>query len=112
MLQGLGLGPLLFVIYVDDLNECVRGRISMFADYAKMSDVVNSEEICYRLQQDLDQLGNMEFNSGKCKVIHFRKLNQGRTYSELFATGECCRTEMQGVQVHGSLKVPSKWRFR
>ena len=48
---------------------------------------MDSEEGYLGLQLDLDQFGQwaeewqMEFNLDKCKVIHFGRSNQGRTYS-------------------------------
>ena len=61
--------------------------VSKFAADAKIGGIVDSEEGYLRLQRDLDQLGQwadewqMEFNLDKCEVMHFGRLNQGRTYS-------------------------------
>ena len=83
--QGSVLGPLLFIIYINDLDENIRGMFSKFADDSKIGGIV--EESYLQLQRDLDKLGQwadewqMEFNLDKCKVMHFGRLNQGRTYS-------------------------------
>ena len=48
---------------------------------------MDSEESYLQLQRDLDQLGQwaderqMVFHLDKCEVMHFGRLNQGRTYS-------------------------------
>eukprot|EP00061_Rhincodon_typus_P003122 g19346.t1 len=42
--EGLVLGLLLFVIYVNDLDENVRGMISKFAGDTKIGGIVDSEE--------------------------------------------------------------------
>ena len=51
----------------------------------------------------------MEFNLDKCEVMHFDRLNQGRTYS---VNGRALRRVTKqrdlGVQVHSSLKVESQ----
>eukprot|EP00061_Rhincodon_typus_P006953 g28114.t1 len=41
---GLVLGPLLFGIYINDLNEKFQGMISKFADDTKIGGIVDSEE--------------------------------------------------------------------
>ena len=85
--QGLVLGPLLFVIYINNLDENLVGMVSKFADDTKIGDIVDSEGGYLGLQQDLDQLGQwavewqMEFNLDKCEVMHFGRSNQGRTCS-------------------------------
>ena len=77
VLQGSVLGPLLFVIYINDLDENVDGWISKFADDTKIGGVVDSVEGWQRIQRDIDQLQilaekwQMEFNPGKFEVLHF-----------------------------------------
>ena len=81
------LGPLLFIIYINDLDENIGGMVSKFADDTKIGGIVDSEEIYLQLHRDHDQLGQkadewqMEFNLDKCEVMHFGRLNQGRIYS-------------------------------
>ena len=70
---GSVLGALLFVIYINDLDE---NMVSKFADDTKIDGIVDSEGSYLQLQWDLDQLGQwadewqMEFNLDKCEVIH------------------------------------------
>ena len=113
--QGSVLCPLLFVIYIDDLDENLGGMVSKFADDIKIGGIVDSEEGYLGLQQDLDQLGQwadewqMEFNLDKCEVMHFGRLNQGRTYSvNGRALGGVTEQRDLGIQVHSSLKVEAQ----
>lgn len=46
--QGSVLGPLLFVIWIKDLDVNVNGFVSKFVDDAKIGGVVNSEEYCQK----------------------------------------------------------------
>lgn len=38
------LGPLAFVIYINDLDDNVQGIVSKFADYTKINSIVDSDE--------------------------------------------------------------------
>ena len=73
--QGSVLGPLLFIMYLNDLDTDVSSNLSKFADDTKIGRVINGVEDCQALQNDLDKLHEwsskwqMEFNVDKCKVI-------------------------------------------
>ena len=54
--QGSVLGPLLFVIYINDTDDCVAGKILKFADDTKMYRTVISAEDVSALQTDLYNL--------------------------------------------------------
>merc|ERR1712008_198692 len=96
--QGSVLGPLLFLIYINDLPLEVISPVSLFADDSKIFtriisekniggpvDVnVNGKEV---LQRDLNNIKTwaekwkMEFNVDKCKIMHLGRLNPGNTYT-------------------------------
>ena len=75
--QGSVLGPLIFVLYINDLcNRLSSGRL-LFADDLKIFRVINSTMDCVALQTDIDMLirwcleNGMSVNIKKCKVITF-----------------------------------------
>ena len=70
--QGSVLGPLLFLIYVNDLPEVVSCPIKLFADDTKLFSGMSSRNDALKLQTDLDALAEwseiwqMPFNKSKC----------------------------------------------
>ena len=73
--QGTVLGPLLFLLYVNDLPDKLKSSIRLFADDALLYGVISNEDDGDQLQQDLKQLEvwqnkwQMSFNRSKCKTI-------------------------------------------
>ena len=84
--QGSVLGPLLFLVFVNDLPESVRSHIQLFADDAKLYRSVMLPEDSGRLQLDLNALTawsatwQLTFNETKCKSLHFGRSNQRSSY--------------------------------
>ena len=87
--QGSVLGPLLFVIYINDLPENIKSSILMFADDTKLYRKIDSNEDYTLLQKDLDILQNwsdtwlLKFNPDKCKTLTIgkSKVENDRRYS-------------------------------
>jgi ribonucleases P/MRP protein subunit RPP40 len=79
--QGSVLGPILFTIFVDDLEENVKSRMIKFADDAKLWGKVGKPEDINVIQYDLTTLfqwsvdWQMLFNVEKCKVMHIGSNN-------------------------------------
>ena len=74
--QGSILGPLLFLIYINDLDDNIISNVLKFAYDTKVFRSVNYDDDKQHLQTDLDRLvkssekWQMLFNFGKCKCLH------------------------------------------
>lgn len=84
--QGTVLGPLLFLVYVNDLPENVSSVIKMFADDTKVYRGVSQASDIQALQSDLDTLlqwadrWQLPFNRAKCSSLHLGRLNASHVY--------------------------------
>jgi len=77
--QGSVLGPVLFLIYINDIDHGLSNWILKFADDAKIFGIVTNIEDSRVMQDNLNKLlkwseeWQMLFNNDKCKVMHFGK---------------------------------------
>ena len=86
--QGSVLGPLLFVIFINDLDDSTKliTVMAKFADDTKLGNHADSAENCRQLQNCLDNLliwaetWCMDFNTSKCKVMHIGRSNNKHAY--------------------------------
>ena len=85
--QGSVLGPVLFLVYVNELPSLVQCGIKMFADDVKLYMGIQGRSDIQKLQQDLDTLAHwsdkwlLKFSTSKCKVMHCGRGNPKTPYS-------------------------------
>ena len=84
--QGSVLGPILFVIFINDLPDVVACTAKIFADDTKIYQAIKKPEDAARLQQDLNRLAEwsdrwqLHFNMTKCKTLHMGSHNPRNVY--------------------------------
>ena len=85
--QGSVFDPVLFLIYVNDIDDGITCKILKFADDTKIASKVITTIDREVLQSDLDRLTSwankwkMKFNVDKCKVLHIERNNDHVQYS-------------------------------
>ena len=84
--QGSILGPLMFLVFINDLNTGLNSDASIFADDTKIGRCIENEKDCGQLQIDINRIVDwcsewkMELNAEKCHIMHFGKTNKRYTY--------------------------------
>ena len=77
--QRTVLGPLLFLIYINDIAVDIKSTIRLFADDCVLYREIKSHNDSNLLQQDLDTLcrwaykWQMRFNVSKCHIMYMTR---------------------------------------
>ena len=76
MPQGTVLGPLMFLLYINDIGDHLNhSTIRLFADDCLLYRTISNQDDADRLQDDLDKLQEwtetwqMNFNANKCYLL-------------------------------------------
>ena len=135
--QGSVLGPLLFLTYINDLDNGLISRVSEFADDTKLGFNAADPETVRNLQRDLAAFGEwsnvwqIPFNLDKCYVLHVGTANQEENYSllgstissvdkerdlgvvitaDLKSSAQCIAAEQKGQKILGFIKRVFRYR--
>lgn len=78
--QGSNLGPMLFLILIDDIQDCIHhSSCLLFADDMKLMKEIESDDDYSKLQADLDSImiwsveNKLNFNIKKCVVMTYSR---------------------------------------
>ena len=97
--QGTVLGPLLFLLDINNLHETLGSSVKVFADDALLYGVITNDADCDLLQDDLQKLEQwqnqwqMQFNPSKCKVLCISKKRSPPVMKYTF-----CGVELEQVE--------------
>ena len=108
--QGSVLGPMLFIIFINDLPESVQSSIKVFADDTKIFGTPSSTGTS-SIQRDIEEVAKwsekwqLPFNESKCKVLHLGPRNPGHSYTMNGLQLNTVEVEKDlGVQLDSDLK--------
>ena len=114
--QGTVLGPLMFLIYVNDIAVNILSPLRLFADDCLLYRVIKSKADASHLQLDLDYLSQwaqswqMKFNLNKCTVIRCTRSRSPASH-DYTLQGHLLETKTQssylGLTFHNTLT----WSF-
>ena len=106
------LGPLLFLIYINDLDDNITSNVLKFADDTEVFRKVNTDGDKQHLQNDLDRLVKWSekwqtlFNFGKYKCLHTGRGNLDVNYKiEDTVLGTTVKEKDLVVTVSADMKV-------
>ena len=110
--QGSILGPILFVIFINDLPDILSNEkmASLYADDTEVYNPIRSIADCEKVQQSLTNLecwsrdNNLDFNSSKRKVLTITRKISPWTYAYQMNSKAVLRVEKElGVCVNSNL---------
>ena len=112
------IGPILCLVYINDLEEGIIGKILKFADDTKLFTKTKEIGDKQNLQDDIDKLvkwsekWQMLFNFGKCKCLHIGPGNTSMTY-EMGGTilSTTVKEKDLGVTMNANMKVSEQCRI-
>ena len=112
--QGSILGPLLFILYVDDLYSLIRSSsLRMYADDVALYAEISSHQDCVNLQDDLNRIYDwsltwqLKLSPSKCEVLNITNKRSPISFTYTIGCTSvvwCSRVKYLGVIITSNLK--------
>ena len=110
--QGTVLGPLLFLIFINDLPKCVTSNVRLFADDCILYRPIKGKDDHKILQEDLSNLATwehkwgMQFHPEKCNVMSISRAKSPSQFAynlKGHTLDRCSSTKYLGVMLSQNL---------
>jgi len=109
--QGIVLGPILFVCFINDMPLEVSSSVHLYADDSKISRRIDNITDSVTLQNDIDntvkysEKWQLRFNLPKCKVMHVSNVSNAENHSCYSMLGSNVVTKLTETVVERDLGV-------
>ncbi|XP_072033236.1 uncharacterized protein [Amphiura filiformis] len=114
--QGTVLGPLLFLIFINDLPEYVTSEIRLFADDCLLYRPIKTQADVTILQHDLSNLQEwerkwlMSFNPAKCEVLRVTNKKKNIITADYSIHGSTLRTVDEAKYLGVTIQSNLSWK--
>ena len=115
--RGSVLGPVLFLVYINDLPKSVKNSIRLFADDTKIYRTVTTDSDCLSLQKDIDSIEEwaskwqLKFHPKKCKTMRIGVKHPKYNYTMTAEDGTIVQLEETVMEKDLGVVVDNKLTF-
>ena len=112
--QGTVLGPLLFLLHINDLPSVVSSKLRLFAEDCLIYRNIKNKEDQIALQKDLNLLENggntwgMHFNAAKCNIMRVSQTRDPKLFNYSL-TGQVLEEVMDTKYLGVTLSNDLEW---
>jgi Reverse transcriptase (RNA-dependent DNA polymerase)/Endonuclease-reverse transcriptase len=113
--QGSVLGPILFIIYIQDMKSGLKSKVRLFADDSVIYKEIKRVEDTEELQSDLTLIGEwvtqnkLVLNVSKCTIIKFSRKRKDDDNSSYIIMGEILKEAEDYKYLGITLDSELKW---
>ena len=108
--QGTVLGPLLFLLHINDLPSVVSSKVRLFADDCLIYRNIKNKEDQITLQKDLNLFENWgnSFNAAKCNIMRVSRTRDPKLFNYSL-TGQVLEEVMDAKYLGVTLSNDLEW---